>query len=104
MKWRYGIVKYRPRDRAYEVYGIGELYYDTDPLQVFACTEEPVEPYADADEEDPTSAISKQLQMILNDIAKYPVFDSAGPFAPEPPRANDWGDEDDWICEGVPGE
>ena len=103
MKWRYGIVKYRPKDRDYEVYGIGELYYDTDPHQVFACTEEPVEPYADADEEDPTSAISKQLQMMLNDIAKYPVFDSAGPFAPEPPRANDWGDEDDWICEGFPG-
>ncbi len=102
MKWRYGIVKYRPKDRGYEVYGIGELYYDTDPLQVFACTEESVEPYADSDEENPTAAITKQLQMMLNDISKYPVFDSAGPFAPEPPRANDWGDEDDWICEGVP--
>jgi hypothetical protein len=90
MPWRYGIVKYHPKDRTYDVYGIGELYYDTDPLQPFACTEEPVEPYADADDDEPAAAIAEQLQMMLNDIKKYPVFDVDGPYAPNP-----YGGEDE---------
>ena len=96
MKWRYGIVRYHPKDRAYDIYGIGELYYDTDPLQPFACTEEPVEPYAEADEEDPAGVIAEQLGRMLRDIGKYPVFDVDGPYAPEPPRTrNEEEDEAD---------
>lgn len=104
MKWRYGIVKYRLNDCAPEVYGIGELHYDTDPLLPFTCTAVAIAPAAEIDAYDPVVSITAQLQMMLNDVTKYPVFDSAGPFAPEPAQAIVWGDEDDWICEGVPSE
>jgi hypothetical protein len=85
MKWRYGIVKYRHKqDQNIRFYGIGELYYDSDPLKVYACSEEPIQAYVDHDEwlEDnqPVRDITDQLQMMLKDIAQFPIFDIDGPY------------------------
>jgi len=99
MKWRYGIVKYKyDYDASKRYYGIGELYYETDPLKPFLCSEKPVEPYVDVgvevdEDENPTQAMEKVLTMMLNDIKKYPPFDVDGPFEKEPDHhAEDWVD------------
>jgi hypothetical protein len=98
MKWRYGIVKYRHElNKDHRFYGIGELYYEADPLKPFLCTDKPVQPFVEIDEEDnetPTEAMEKVLTMMLNDIKKYPPFDVDGPFEKEPDHhAEDWVDE-----------
>ncbi len=97
MNWRYGIIKYRHEiNKDHRFYGIGELYYDGDPLKPFFCTDKPVEPFVEIDEEDnetPTEAMEKVLTMMLNDIKKYPTFDVDGPFEKEPHHGNDWVDE-----------
>ena len=97
MKWRYGIVKYRHKqNERIRFYGIGELFYDTDPLKVYACTQEPVEVYTDADaenEEEIRESITWQLNAVLKDIAKFPVFDVDGPFEKHPINEN----EEEWV-------
>jgi hypothetical protein len=98
MKWRYGIIKYRHElNQDHRFYGIGELYYETDPLKPFLCTDKPVEPFVEIDEENnetPTEAMEKVLTMMLNDIKNYPPFDVDGPFEKEPDHhAEDWVDE-----------
>jgi len=85
MTWRYGIVKYRNKNNPdVRFYGIGELYYDKDPLYPHSCTEEPVEPYADAEEEDTDEAVKDglklELERMLRDCTKYPIFDIDGPY------------------------
>lgn len=89
MKWRYGVVKFRhPSNERIRFYGIGELYYMDDPLKVFACSQEPVEPYVEHDEwvgdNQPITDITHQLQMMQKDIAKFPIFDVDGPFEKYP--------------------
>ena len=89
MRWRYGIVKYRnkliPEQR---FYGVGELYYDKDPLSPHSCTEEPVESYADAEEGDTEGAVKDGLRLdmerMLRDCMKYPIFDIDGPYEKAP--------------------
>jgi len=98
MKWRYGIVKYRHElNKDHRFYGIGELYYEADPLKPFLCTDKPVEPFVEIDEDDnetPTEAMEKVLTTMLNDIKNYPPFDVDGPFEKEPDHhAEDWVDE-----------
>ena len=88
MKWRYGVVRFRhPSNERIRFYGIGELYYMDDPLKVFACTEEPIEVYADDDgdtDEEVRASIFRQLEMIQKDIAQFPIFDADGPFEKYP--------------------
>jgi len=97
MKWRYGIVKYRHKqNERIRFYGIGELFYDTDPLKVYACTQEPVEVYTDADaesEEEIRESITWQLNAVLKDITQFPVFDADGPFEKYPINEN----EEEWV-------
>jgi hypothetical protein len=87
MPWRYGIVKYRhKKDRDFRFYGIGELYYDKDPLSPHSCTDNPVEPYAELEEfleeEDSVKAdIKRMLERMIKDCEKYPIFDVDGPYA-----------------------
>lgn len=88
MKWRYGIVKFRhPSNERMRFYSIGELYYMDDPLKIFACSQEPVEVYADDDgdnHEEVRGSIFRQLEMMQKDIAKFPIFDVDGPFEKYP--------------------
>jgi hypothetical protein len=85
MKWRYGIVKFRhPANKDLRFYGVGELYFMDDPLKVFACSEEPVQPYVEDDEEEIMQSIINQLEMIQKDIAQFPIFDADGPFEKYP--------------------
>jgi len=93
MPWRYGIVKYRHKlDSNVRFYGVGELYYDKDPLLPHSCTLEPVEPYTDHDDDSTEEEIRKSIEWSLNamlkDCAKYPIFDVDGPYA----KAS-WDDE-----------
>lgn len=94
MPWRYGIVKYRHKlNQDFRFYGVGELYYDKDPLTPHSCTEDPVEPYAEPEEyleeEDSIRAdIKWVLEKMLKDCTKYPIFDVDGPYAKSP-----WGGE-----------
>ena len=86
MTWRYGIVKYRNKHNPdVRFYGIRELYYDKDPLSPHSCTEDPVESYADAEEEDTEEAVKDGLRLdlerMLRDCTKYPIFDIDGPYA-----------------------
>jgi len=90
MPWRYGIVKYRhKKDRDFRFYGIGELYYDKDPLSPHSCTDNPVEPCAELEEflEEEGSVkadIKRMLEMMIKDCEKYPIFDVDGPYAKSP--------------------
>lgn len=86
MPWRYGIVKFRNKHNSdHRFYGIGELYYDKDPLQPHSCTEDPVEAYSDEDgEEEAREDIAWALNAMLKDCAKYPIFDIDGPYAKAP--------------------
>ena len=89
MHWRYGIVKYRSKQKPeHRFYGIGELYYDKDPLSPHSCTEEPVESYADAEdgdtEEDVKQGLKLEIERMLKDCMKYPIFDIDGPYAKSP--------------------
>ena len=91
MPWRYGVIRFRAKkDPSYRFYGVGELYYDVDPLKPFACSSEPDCAYFE--DGDPESNLPEDLQaqveivealkrMIL-DCERYPVFDVDGPFAP----------------------
>lgn len=86
MPWRYGIVKYRhKKDPDFRFYGVGELHYDKDPLSPHSCTEEPVESYADVEEGDTEEAVKDGLKLdlerMLRDCTKYPIFDIDGPYA-----------------------
>lgn len=82
MKWRYGVVKYKHDNYTY--YGVGELYFKSDPLKIFACSEKPVKPLVDHDDwvedNNPIRDITDQLKMMLKDCEKYPIFDSEGPY------------------------
>ena len=89
MPWRYGIVKYRhKKDPDLRFYGVGELHYDKDPLSPHSCTEEPVESYADVEEGDTEEAVKDGLKLdlerMLRDCTKYPIFDIDGPYAKSP--------------------
>jgi hypothetical protein len=89
MRWRYGIVRYRNKLKPeHRFYGVGELYYDKDPLAPHSCTEEPVESYADAEEEDTEDAVKDGLKLdlerMLRDCMKYPIFDIDGPYEKAP--------------------
>ncbi len=89
MPWRYGIVKFKNKHNPeHSFYGIGELFYDKDPLTPYSCTEEPIEPYADHDEESTEESIKDDikwcLEAMLKDCMKYPVFDIDGPYAKAP--------------------
>jgi hypothetical protein len=106
MSWRYGIVKYHNKERTKRFYGIGELYFEKDPLKPFCCTTEPVEivvsqddliidNIGDTDEEknvvDTSQSIESLvlndfevcLKRILKDISRYPIFDVDGPYEKE---------------------
>lgn len=96
MKWRYGIVKFRhPSNEKVRFYGIGELFYDTDPLKVYACSQEPVEVYTDEDntDEEILKSIKWQLEMMLKDSLEFPVFDVDGPFEEYPIDEN----KEEWV-------
>jgi hypothetical protein len=89
MPWRYGIVKYRNKqDPNFRFYGIGELYYNKDPLSPHSCTEDPVESYADVEEGDTEEAVKDGLKLdlerMMSDCMKYPIFDIDGPYAKAP--------------------
>lgn len=89
MRWRYGIVKFRNKNNPdYRFYGIGELFYDEDPLQPHSCTENPIEPYSDHEDDSDEDSIKKDIDWTLNamqkDCAKYPIFDIDGPYAKSP--------------------
>lgn len=95
MPWRYGIVKFRYKmNQDLRFYGIGELFYDVDPLQPHSCTEEPIEPYADSDDDSTEESIKAEFRVVLNrmlkDCDKYPIFDIDGPYAKAP-----WDDKRD---------
>jgi hypothetical protein len=93
MPWRYGVIRFRSKKTpSHRFYGVGELYYDSDPLKPFACSSEPDCAYFE--DGDPESNLPEDLQaqieiaeslkrMIL-DCERYPVFDSDGPFASAP--------------------
>ncbi len=97
MKWRYGIIKFRHKhDENARFYGIGELYYDTDPLKVYACSQEPVEVYSDDDEETDEEVrenVNWQLNAMSKDAAQFPIFDVDGPFEKYPIDEN----EEEWV-------
>lgn len=87
MSWRYGIVKYYNKNNI-PYYGIGELYYDQDPLLPYGCTKEPIETYL-SDETNLTEDLVKKdfiedLKFIIEDIKNYPIFDSNGPYLKSP--------------------
>ena len=88
MKWRYGIIKFRnPHNEQVRFYGVGELYFMDDPLKVFACSQEPVQPYVDDDgdtADEIRGDIFRQLEMMQKDIAQFPIFDVDGPFEKYP--------------------
>lgn len=89
MPWRYGIVKYRHKSNPdIRYYGIGELYYDTDPLTPHSCTENPVEPYADHEDDSSEHSVKTDidwvLKAMLKDCSKYPIFDIDGPYSKAP--------------------
>lgn len=85
MPWRYGIVKYRHKNNPeFRFYGVGELYYDKDPLSPHSCSEEPVEAYADIEDggaEDVKECLKLSLERMLRDCTEYPIFDIDGPYA-----------------------
>jgi hypothetical protein len=93
MNWRYGIVKYyhksgrNPNDVT-PYWGIGELYFEKDPLKPFLCTEKPIELTAESDD-DPVETLTGMMELMLKDIKKYPPFDSNGPFEKEPSHDDD---------------
>jgi hypothetical protein len=89
MTWRYGIVKFRnPKNQDHRFYGIGELYYDKDPLNPHFCSADPIEPYSEPDEDSTEESVKEDirstLEMMLKDCAKYPIFDIDGPYAKSP--------------------
>lgn len=89
MPWRYGIVKFRhSKDPDFRFYGVGELYFDKDPLSPFSCTKDPVEPYLEHELESTEESVKKDMQIILEQMMKdciaYPIFDIDGPFAKSP--------------------
>lgn len=80
MKWRYGIVKYTSEITGEVHYGLGELYFDGDPVTgVFACTENPVTFVSDGLNSDNEHAdeLRRSLEAALKDAIKYPVFDAS---------------------------
>lgn len=86
MKWRYGIVKFRSTlDKNHRFYGVGELYFDKDPLRPHSCTEQPVSSILDLDLEDTVDdirdSIVKNLNRMISDCNKFPIFDIDGPYA-----------------------
>jgi len=86
MSWRYGIVKYHQKSNPeVRFYGIGELYFDKDPLQPHSCTLEPIEPYVYIEDGVTEELAREEILSILNaiviDCSKYPVFDIDGPYA-----------------------
>jgi hypothetical protein len=106
MSWRYGIVKYHNKERTKRFYGIGELYFEKDPLKPFCCTAEPLEivvlqedliidniscPDGEKKNEDTYQSIDSlvlnefevSLKRILKDISRYPIFDIDGPYEKE---------------------
>lgn len=99
MKWRYGIIKYRHKqNEKIRFYGIGELYYDTDPLKVYACSQEPVQVYSDDDEEaaeEVRESVNWQLNAMSKDVEKFPIFDVDGPFEEYPTYINE--NEEEWV-------
>jgi len=88
MPWRYGIVKFRSKkDPDHRFYGIGELFYDDDPLKPWSCTEEPIEAYSDDDNESEAQikkSFKWSLENMLKDSLKYPIFDIDGPYSKAP--------------------
>jgi hypothetical protein len=89
MPWRYGIVKYRhQKDSNFRFYGIGELYFEEDPLKPFACSGEPVEAYAETEDGEGDESIKEEIQKclraMLKDCSRYPIFDVDGPYAESP--------------------
>lgn len=93
MPWRYGVVKFK-RDDSSIYYGIGEIYYDKDPLKPYACSSRPIEPYAGPEDttedkdilenddsgeyEHPITRIGHELRNMIKDVDKYPVWDIDG--------------------------
>ena len=93
MPWRYGIIHFRSqKNPAHRFYGVGEVYYESDPLKPFACSMEPDSAYYEAGDSDgvlPEDLAAKveileSLRRMILDCERYPVFDSDGPFAPAP--------------------
>lgn len=80
MKWRYGIIKYKVKE--YEHFGIGELYFDSDPLKPHSYSES-ITLCVDGDSENPKEDLLNIIKMIHKDIERFPVFDSSKPFEME---------------------
>ena len=98
MKWRYGVIKFRhDLDKEHRFYGIGELYYESDPLKPFLCSDKPIEPFVEIDGcvGTPNEMMEQVLTMMLNDVKQYPVFDIDGPFEKEPAHGDEWVDFQD---------
>lgn len=78
-KWRYGIVKFFDESNDYYYYSIGELYFESDPLKPFSCSENHTYPYEDFDpdgnEKEVVESIVNQLDRMRKDALKYPIFD-----------------------------
>ena len=95
MPWRYGIVNFKKGNFRY--YGVGEIYYNEDPLKPFACSEQPVDLSEEVEpDQNILGCFKKTLQRILNDIEQYPVFDIDGPFEPAP-----WESEKELTLEQI---
>ena len=89
MPWRYGIVKFRNKHNPdHRFYGIGELFYDEDPLQPHSCTEDPIDPYAELEDDSTEEFVKSEIRIVLNrmlkDCDKYPIFDIDGPYGKAP--------------------
>ncbi len=95
MHWRYGIVKFRNKHNPdHRFYGVGELFYEKDPLQPHSCTEDPIEPYAELEDDSTEESVKAEIGVVLNrmlkDCDKYPIFDIDGPYGKAP-----WDDKRD---------
>jgi hypothetical protein len=86
MPWRYGIIKFRSeKDPNFRFYGVGELFYNDDPLVPYACSQAPDTPYSDEDSDDEIKkSILWALEAMTKDCQKYPIFDVDGPFSKAP--------------------
>ena len=89
MPWRYGIIRFRhSKDPEFRYYGVGELFYDNDPLAPYACSQEPDTPYSELeefnDDKEASESILWALEAMANDCRKYPIFDVDGPFSKAP--------------------
>ena len=76
MPWRYGIVRYKT-EGIHKFYGVGELFFDKDPLKPHSCTQEPVDVYCEdedfSDEEFIKDEVKNSLERMMKEIGRAHV-------------------------------